>query len=110
MENDLDEEEMENVNINEKRERQWRMVFEYNDGGVDDAKVLLHAKMWDLYVNEKENMVKGGYLVEVVYHDNKKVLWEVVHDHMLEEPSDHEEIGLRGFDFNVFDEDEEGVV
>ena len=29
---------------------------------------------------------------------------------MVEEPSDHEEIGLRGFDFNVFDEDEEGVV
>ena len=29
---------------------------------------------------------------------------------MVEEPSDHEDIGLRGFDFNIFDEDEEGVV
>ena len=29
---------------------------------------------------------------------------------MVEEPSDHEEIGLRGFDFNIFDEDKEGVV
>ena len=29
---------------------------------------------------------------------------------MVEDPSDHEDIGLRGFDFNIFDEDEEGVV
>ena len=43
-------------------------------------------------------------------HDKKKLLWEVVGDHVVEEPSDHEEIGLRGFDFNIFDEDEEGVV
>ena len=54
--------------------------------------------------------MKGKYLVEVVRHDKKKVLWEVVGDHVVEEPSDHEDIGLRGFDFNIFDEDEEGVV
>ena len=29
---------------------------------------------------------------------------------MVEEPCDHVDIGLRGFDFNIFDEDEEGVV
>ena len=29
---------------------------------------------------------------------------------MVEEPCDHEDIGLRGVDFNIFDEDEEGVV
>ena len=38
------------------------------------------------------------------------MLWELVDDHVVEEPSDHEEIGLRGFYFNVFDEYEEGVV
>ena len=26
---------------------------------------------------------------------------------MVEEPSDHKDIGLREFDFNIFDEDEE---
>ena len=31
-------------------------------------------------------------------------------DHVVEEPTDHEEIGLRGFDFNFFDEYEEGFV
>ena len=75
-----DEEDMDDVNIDNKRERHWRVVFEDNEGGVDDKKVLLHAKRWDLYVNEKEQIVKGKYLVEVVSHEKKKVLgkWSTV--------------------------------
>ena len=42
--------------------------------------------------------------------DKKRVLWEVVGDHVVEEPCDHVDIGLREFDFNISDEDEEGVV
>ena len=103
---DTDEEEMDDVNIDNDRERHWRMVFDENEGGVDYAKALLHAKRWYLYVNEKEQLVKGGYSVEVFRHDKKKVLWEVFDDNVLEEPSDHEDIGLRGYDFNIFDEDE----
>ena len=38
------------------------------------------------------------------------MLWGVVGDHVVEDPSDHKDIGLRGFDFNIFDEDKEGVV
>ena len=34
--------------------------------------------------------------MEVVVHDKKKVIWEVVDDHVVEDPSDHEDIGLRG--------------
>ena len=48
--------------------------------------------------------------MEFVSHGKKKVLWEVVNDHVVEEPTNHEEIGLRGFGFNLFNEDEEGVV
>ena len=71
-------------------------IFEENCLGVDDKKALLHAKRWGLYVKEKGKIVKGGYPMEVVGHDKKKVLWEVVKDHVAEEPSDHEDIGLRG--------------
>ena len=38
------------------------------------------------------------------------MLLGVVGDHVVEDPRDHKDIGLRGFDFNIFDEDEEGVV
>ena len=48
--------------------------------------------------------------MEFVGHYKKKVLWEVIDNHVVEEPTDHEEIGLRGFDFNFFDKDDEGVV
>ena len=51
-------------------------------------------------MNEKEKLVKGMYLMEFSSHDGKKVLWEVVDDHVVVEPNDHDEIGLRGFDFN----------
>ena len=53
MEDDPNEEEMDDVNLYNDKERQWRMVFEENDGGVEDAKALLHPKRWDVYVNEK---------------------------------------------------------
>ena len=46
-----------------------------------------------IYISTKrKKLVKGKYLVEVVGHDNKKVLWEVVGDHVVEEPCDHEDI------------------
>ena len=48
MEYDPDEEDMYDVNIDDERDRHWRMVFEDNDGGVDDNKTLLHANRWDV--------------------------------------------------------------
>ena len=48
--------------------------------------------------------------MEVVGCDKKKVLLGVFVDHVVEERTYHEEIGLRGFYFNLFDKDEEGVV
>ena len=74
VEDDIDEEEMDDINLDDERERNWRMVFADNDGGVDDEKALLHAKRWDLYINDKAELVKGGYSVEVFSHDKKKVL------------------------------------
>ena len=35
---------MGNVNLDDDRERHWRMVSGDNDGGVDDKKALLHAR------------------------------------------------------------------
>ena len=40
------------MKLDYERERHWRMIFEENYGGVEYKKVLLHAKRWDVYVNE----------------------------------------------------------
>ena len=55
-------------------------------------------------------MVKGGYLVEFYDKNRNKVIWEVVDDHMVDEGVEHLELGLRGFGFNLFDEEREGCV
>ena len=55
-------------------------------------------------------MVKGGYSVEVSDKDRKKVILDIVDDRLVEEGIDHEEIGLRGFDFNLFNEERKGCV
>ena len=47
--------------------------------------------------------------MKVVGHDRKKFIWEVVNDYVVEEPTDHDEIGLQGFDFNFFDKEKKEV-
>ena len=48
--------------------------------------------------------------MEVSDYDGKKVIWEVVYDHVVEDGKKNDDIGLWGFGFNIFEEDEEGVV
>ena len=99
MEDDTDEEEMEDVKLDDERKIYWRMGVQVNDGGVDDQKALLHATRWDVYVNEKENINKGEYLVEVFCNDGRKVHWEVADDHVAEEATRYNDIGLRKLNF-----------
>ena len=89
------------MKLDDEMKRRWRIIFEENDGGVDDNKELIHAKRWDVCMNQRENIIKGGYLVEVVGYDGNKILWEVIEDHVSEEENDHDEIGLQGFNFNL---------
>ena len=80
----LDEEDTKDVVLDDQRERHWRMVFQDNNGGVDGTKALLHANKWDVYNSDNEASVKGGYLVEVSDKERKKIIWEVVDDHVVE--------------------------
>ena len=66
---------MEDVILDYKRERCWRMVFEDNDGGEDNEKSLLHANRLDIYLNKKKDLMKGVYSVELLGSDGNKFLW-----------------------------------
>ena len=52
---------------------------------MDGTKSLLHAREWDVYNSDKEALIKGGYSVEVYDEDGKKVIWDFVDDHVVEE-------------------------
>ena len=75
------------------------MVFEDNDGGVDYNKVILHAKSRDVYMNDKEALIKVGFYVEFFGSGRNKVIWEVVDDNVVEEGKYRDDIGIQGFDF-----------
>ena len=47
--------------------------------------------------------------MEVLGSEGKKVICEVVDDHVIEEATDHDDIELRGYDFDLFDKYEKGV-
>ena len=98
MDPDPDEEDMEDLIWDDKRERHWKIIFENNDWGVDDKKYILHTKRWDVYIKEKKALI--FYSLEVSGYDGNKVLWEVVENHVVEKGKKHDEIGLRGFDLS----------
>ena len=55
-------------------------------------------------------MVKGGYSFEFDDKESKTVIWEAANKHVVEEAVKHEDLGLPGFDCNLFDEEMEGWV
>ena len=54
MEPDPDEEDMEDVRLDDERERHWRMVLGYNDRVLNDEKLIIHDKRWYVYINNKK--------------------------------------------------------
>ena len=46
MEDDPDDEDIKDVKLDDEREHYWRIVFEDNDGVVDDKRALLNYKRW----------------------------------------------------------------
>ena len=86
---DPNKEDIYDVVLDNEREIHWCMVFEGGNGGVDGKNTLLHAKKWDVYNSEKESLLKGEYLVEVYDKEGKKVILEVVGDHLVEEGVKH---------------------
>ena len=55
---------------------------------------------------EKKNIIKGGYSVEIFGQDGKKFFWKAQDNHTAKDANDYNEIGLRVFDFNLFEKKE----
>ena len=68
--------------------------FNDNNGGVDDDKSIINAKRWNVDMKDKQSLIKVGYSVEVSNIDEKKVLWEVIEDHVVGEGKENDEIVL----------------
>ena len=64
MEADPDDEKMDDVRLNNKRQSYWRVVFGDNKGRLYDEKYIIHDKRWYVYMENKQSLIKGEYYVD----------------------------------------------
>ena len=63
MESYTDEEKMDDARLHYERDHHWKIVFNDNKLWVDDWKAIIQNKRWDVYMNDKLLLIKGGYYV-----------------------------------------------
>ena len=88
--------------MDEIRDENWRYVAEESDNNKK-----IHALRWQVYFEQKEELSKREFLVSVPHPKWGNIVWTCVKDHIIDEKEKYEAIGLHGFDYRLF-EDEEG--
>ena len=100
-ERDPDLNEMEDIRFDEIREDHWREIAEEKND-----KKKIHSLRWNIYVEEKEDLITRDFLVSVPHPEGGTIFWTGLKDHIIDENEDYKEIGLRGFDYRLFEEGE----
>ena len=100
---DPDLNKKEEISLDEIREEYWRVIAEEGDG-----KKKIHALKWEVYVKDKEELIKREFLVSVPHPKGGEIVWTCVKDHIINEKEDYKDIGLRGFDYKLSEEEEGG--
>ena len=98
---DTDLNEEEDIRLDAIREENWRDV---SDEG--ENKKNIHALRWEVYVKNKQELIKREFLVSVPNPKGGKIVWACGKYHIIYEKKDYKDIGLRGFDFKLFEEQE----
>ena len=87
----------------EIRDKNWRDVSEEGDN-----KKNIHDLRWDVYVKDKEKLIKREFSVPVPHTEGGGIVWTCVKDRIIDEKQQYEAIGLRGFYYKLFEEEEAG--
>ena len=69
----------------------------------DEDKEKIYDLMREFYVKEKEDLTKKECLVFVLHPRGGSIVWNCVKDHIINEKEDRKDIGLRGFDYKLFE-------
>ena len=72
----LDEED--DIKIMDSRDENWRDADE-----DDDERGKINAMRWDVYMKEKEELIKGEFLVSVPYPKGGSIVWTCVKDNVI---------------------------
>ena len=74
----------------------WRYVAQEGDD-----KKEIHALRWDIYVKEKEELIKRYFSVFFPDPKGRNIVWNCVKDHITEGKDQYRAIGLHGFDYTL---------
>ena len=85
------------------REEHYRYVSEEGDD-----KKKINYLIWEVYVKEKDQFIKRQFLVSVPHPKGGAIFWTCVKDHIINGKEYYKYIGLHGFDYKLFEEQEGG--
>ena len=68
----------------------------------------IHALRWDVYTKYKEEFINREFLVSVPHPKGEGIVWTGMNDNTTDEKDQYKSIGLRGFDYKLFEEEESG--
>ena len=100
-ERDPDLNEEEDIRLDEIREKHWRYVDEKSNNTKK-----INALWWELYVKWNQKLMKRNVSVSVPHPKGGGIVWTYVKDHIIDEKEDYKDIGLRGFYYKLFEEEE----
>ena len=101
----LDLNQEEGIRLDEIREEHWGGFAE----GVGYKKKIRSLR-WDVYVKEKQDLIRRYFLVSVTQPKGGSIVQTCVKDNIIEKKEEHKALGLRGFDYKLFGEEEGGGV
>ena len=60
---------------------------------------------WEVYFKKKEGLIKREFFVSVSHPKGGAIVWTCMKYHTIDEKQDYKDIGLRGFDYKLFEEE-----
>ena len=74
----------------------------------DENKIKIHALRWDVYTRYKEELTKREFSVSIQHPKRGNIVWTCVKENIIKGKENCGDIGLHGFDYKLFEEDEVG--
>ena len=79
--------EKEDIRQDEIQEDHWRDISDEGDDKKD-----IHALRWEVYVKEKQELIKREFLVSVPHPKGGAIFWTCVKDRIIDEKEDYKDI------------------
>ena len=93
----------EDIRWYEIREDHWRDVAEEGDN-----KKKIHALRWEVYLKEKEVLINREFSLSFPHPKGGEIVWTCVKDNIIDEKEEYKDNGIRGIDYKLFEEEEDG--